>query len=112
MPASASIAAAEANARTGGGASFCEHNRHRSKYKDCGGVGICQHNRISSTCKDCGGASICLHYRPRSRCKDRGGTIIFQHNSKCKDEYHAVALRGSVAPGGEPLAGIHRPRAV
>ena len=71
-----------------GGASICQHNRQRSTCKDCGGTSICQHNRQRSSCKDCGGASICQHNRRRSSCKDCGGTSICQHNrqrSTCKD---------------------------
>jgi predicted GIY-YIG superfamily endonuclease len=65
----------------------CEHNRERSKCKQCGGGQICEHNRIRSTCKQCGGSSICEHNRERSICKQCGGGSICEHNrirSKCK----------------------------
>ena len=71
-----------------GGGSICEHNRLRSTCKDCGGSQICEHNRLRSTCKDCGGGSICEHNRRRSTCKDCGGSSICEHNrlrSTCKD---------------------------
>ena len=48
------------------GTSICEHNRQRSRCKDCGGTNICQHNRERSKCKDCGGTSICQHNRERT----------------------------------------------
>ena len=31
---------------------------------------ICQHQRQRSKCKECGGASICPHQRRRSKCKE------------------------------------------
>jgi hypothetical protein len=71
-----------------GGSGICEHNRIKSTCKDCGGGGICEHNRQKSTCKDCGGSSICEHDRRKSQCKDCGGGSICEHNrekAKCKD---------------------------
>ena len=47
----------------------CEHNRRRSRCKECGGASICQHLRQRIRCKECGGTSICQHNRERSRCK-------------------------------------------
>jgi len=35
--------------------SLCEHQRVRSRCKQCGGSGICEHQRQRSQCKDCGG---------------------------------------------------------
>ena len=37
----------------GGKPGQCEHNRRRSRCKECGGAGICQHARIRSRCKTC-----------------------------------------------------------
>jgi hypothetical protein len=71
-----------------GGGSICEHGRRRSRCKDCGGGSICEHDRERSSCKDCGGASICEHNIQRSYCKDCGGSQICEHDrerSKCKD---------------------------
>ena len=31
----------------------CEHERQKSKCKDCGGSSICSHGREKSTCKEC-----------------------------------------------------------
>jgi len=70
-----------------GGSQICEHNRRRSNCKECGGASICEHNRIRSSCKECGGASICEHNRIRSQCKECGGASICEHNrqkSRCK----------------------------
>ena len=47
----------------------CDHNRIRSRCKECGGGSICQHARRRSECKECGGGGICQHARRRSRCK-------------------------------------------
>ena len=49
---------------------ICEHQRRRSRCKDCGGPAICEHQRQRSGCKDCGGSGICEHQRIRSKCKD------------------------------------------
>ena len=32
---------------------MCQHQREKSKCKECGGAGICQHQRIRSKCKEC-----------------------------------------------------------
>ena len=67
---------------------MCEHNRQKSRCKDCGGSGICEHNRRKNTCKDCGGSQICEHNRETYRCKDCGGSGICEHNRQkntCKD---------------------------
>jgi len=71
-----------------GGASICEHNRQRSTCKECGGSQICEHNRVRSQCKECGGSQICEHNKRRSRCKECGGSSICEHNRercKCKE---------------------------
>ena len=39
----------------------CEHNRQKSRCKECGGSQICEHNRQKSACKECVGGSICEH---------------------------------------------------
>ena len=31
----------------------CQHQRRRSRCKECGGAGICQHQRERSDCKEC-----------------------------------------------------------
>ena len=64
-----------------GGASICEHNRERSKCRDCGGGSICEHNRARSNCRDCGGASFCEHNRFRNSCKECKGSTICEHNN-------------------------------
>ena len=56
--------------------SKCEHNRRKSRCKECGGSAICEHNRRKSTCKECGGASICEHNREKTRCKECGGSAL------------------------------------
>jgi len=68
--------------------SRCEHNRNKTRCKDCGGGSICEHNRIRSVCKDCGGGGICEHNREKSYCKDCGGGSICGHNIQkrtCKE---------------------------
>ena len=68
--------------------SICQHQRERSRCKECGGARICQHQRVRSQCKECGGASICQHQCQRSTCKECGGASICQHQrqwSQCKE---------------------------
>uniref|UniRef100_A0A0G4HQ02 Uncharacterized protein n=1 Tax=Chromera velia CCMP2878 TaxID=1169474 RepID=A0A0G4HQ02_9ALVE len=62
-----------------------EHNRQRSKCKDCGGKSICGHGRIRRQCKECGGKGICEHNRQRSKCKECGGKSICVHG---KERHH------------------------
>ena len=47
----------------------CEHNRQKSKCKECGGGSICEHNRQKYGCKECQGKGICEHNIYRSTCK-------------------------------------------
>ena len=71
-----------------GGSSICEHNKIRRQCKECGGSSICEHNKRRSICKECGGSAICEHNKRRSICKECGGSAICEHNkqrSHCKD---------------------------
>ena len=101
--ASAAAASALAGGLTGAGASaaaaaappakrarqdnkqwHCEHNRQRSRCKDCGGKEICPHERLRYTCKECQGKGVCPHGKRKSRCKEckesgAGGSQICQH---------------------------------
>ena len=66
----------------------CEHDKRRSRCKECSGSEICDHGKRRSQCKDCGGSEICEHGRQRSQCKDCGGSQICDHGkrrSQCKD---------------------------
>jgi hypothetical protein len=70
------------------GSSICEHNRQRSRCKECGGSQICEHSRLRSQCKECGGGTICEHNRRRTLCKECGGGGICEHDRerpKCKE---------------------------
>jgi hypothetical protein len=46
----------------------CQHNRRKSRCKDCG-TGYCKHGRQESQCKDCG-TGHCQHGRVNGRCMD------------------------------------------
>ena len=66
---------------------YCEHDRQKSKCKECGGSSICPHGREKSICVECGGSSICPHARIRNICKDCKGSRICPHErrrSQCK----------------------------
>ena len=88
----------------------CEHNRRKSRCKNCGGSQICEHNRIKSTCKKCKGSQICEHNREKSYCKDCKGSQICEHNrrkSTCKDckgsqicEHNRIKSRCKECKGG------------
>ena len=77
-----------------------EHNRQRSRCKDCGpgGASICQHNRRRSDCKDCGGASICQQNRQRSRCTDRGDASALAGHLRNGWVYVSSVQAGGTAP--------------
>eukprot|EP00121_Abeoforma_whisleri_P001751 Awhi_evm1s1562 len=71
-----------------GGSGICEHNKRRENCQDCKGSGICIHNKHKSQCKECGGSGICIHDKQKSHCKECGGSQICIHNkskSECKD---------------------------
>ena len=73
----------------------CEHNRVKSRCKECKGASICEHNRVKSSCKECGGSSICEHNRRKSRCKECKGASICEHNrlkSQCKECSNPVKI--------------------
>ena len=73
----------EAKQARGGKPGQCEHNRQRSRCRECGGGSICQHNRQKHRwCRDCGGEGICQHNRRKSECKECGGRSICQHNRR------------------------------
>ena len=71
---------------------MCEHNKRKSRCKDCEGSEICEHKRIKSSCVDCGGSQICIHKRVKSRCKDCGGSQICQHN---RNKPNCIECNGS-----------------
>ena len=64
----------------------CEHDRQRSRCKECGGSQICPHDRLRSQCKECGGSQICPHDRRRSECKecDPCGHLTQLMRSRCR----------------------------
>jgi len=70
------------------GSEICEHNRIKSQCKECHGSRICEHNQYKSICKECRGGSICKHNRIKSQCKECRGGSICKHNrikSQCKE---------------------------
>ena len=44
----------------------CEHDREKSKCKDCGGGSICEHGRIRSTCSICSPELVYRMYQRRA----------------------------------------------
>ena len=71
-----------------GGSSFCEHGIQKSRCKECGGSSFCEHGKRKSECKECGGSQICEHGRIKSTCKECGGSKICEHGrqkSQCKE---------------------------
>lgn len=64
----------------------CEHNREKSRCKECGGSRICKHGKIKSRCKECGGSEICEHDKRKSNCKECGGSSYCQQHSKIKSQ--------------------------
>jgi hypothetical protein len=66
----------------------CEHNKQKSRCKDCGGRQICEHGKRRSVCIDCDGSEICEHGKQKHYCKDCGGSGICEHGKRrsiCKD---------------------------
>ena len=67
---------------------LCEHNKRKSRCKECGGSQICEHNKHKSHCKECGGSQICEHNKYKTQCKECKGSQICEHNkhkSQCKE---------------------------
>ena len=48
----------------------CEHNKERSRCRDCGGNEFCIHNKLKQQCRDCGGNAYCIHNKIKSYCRD------------------------------------------
>jgi hypothetical protein len=66
---------------------YCEHNKIRSRCKDCKGGCICEHDKRSSQCKECGGSQIFKHEKQSSHCRECNGGGICEHDkvrSRCK----------------------------
>lgn len=53
----------------------CEHNKRKSRCKECGGSELCEHNNQKYQCKKCGGSQICEHNIQKSGCKRCKGHI-------------------------------------
>ena len=73
---------------------ICEHQRRRSRCKECGGGSICRHQRRKDQCTECGGSSICQHKRIRSMCEECRGPSICQHQRErdtCKECEQQIA---------------------
>ena len=49
-----------------GGLAFCEHQRQKSKRKECGGGSSCEHKRLERQCQECGGSALCEHKHQES----------------------------------------------
>ena len=73
------------------GSSICEHNREKSQCRECHGVSICEHNRRRTRCKECKGSSICKHNRQKTRCKECKGSSICEHN---REKYTCMDCKG------------------
>ena len=66
----------------------CEHNKERSRCRDCGGSAFCEHGKFKQQCRDCGGSRFCIHNKRKSRCRDCGGNEFCIHNKlkqQCRD---------------------------
>jgi hypothetical protein len=71
-----------------GGSGFCEHDKQKSQCKECGGSSFCEHDKRKSRCKECGGSSFCEHDKIKSTCKECGGSGICEHGKRkerCKE---------------------------
>ena len=65
-----------------GGSEICEHNIRKSRCRECGGNAFCEHNKFKSICKECHGSQICQHNRIKSYCKECHGSRICEHNKE------------------------------
>lgn len=71
----------------------CEHNKRKSRCRDCKGSAFCYHGTRKEVCVPCGGSSMCKHKRERRMCKEcklagEGGASLCVHFKKkrdCKD---------------------------
>ena len=73
----------------------CEHDRQKSRCKDCGGGSICEHGREKYNCKECGGSRFCEHGRQKSYCKKCGGTQLCKSDNcetKAIKKYNGYCL--------------------
>ena len=71
-----------------GGSSYCEHGKRKEYCRECGGSAYCEHEKLKSHCKKCGGSAYCEHDKIKSRCKECGGSAFCKHNkqkSYCKE---------------------------
>ena len=75
---------------------WCEHNKIKSRCKECEGGSICEHNKIKSQCKECGGSQICEHNKQKSKCKECGGSALCKSSwceTRGNKKYKGYCLR-------------------
>ena len=66
----------------------CEHNKIRSRCKDCKGASVCPHGLQKYYCKECKGTGICKHNKQKSNCIECGGSAYCLHKKfkrNCKE---------------------------
>ena len=69
-----------------GGSQICEHNTRKDRCIKCCSVSFCEHKKLKLTCKECGGSQVCEHNKLKTRCIECGGGSICEHNkmrSRC-----------------------------
>ena len=73
------------------GGKFCEHQRQKSRCKECGGSAYCEHGKLRYYCVDCNGLGICKHKKQKAKCKECDGSAYCEHD---RLGYYCVECRG------------------
>lgn len=71
-----------------GGSQICEHDKNKYDCKKCDGKGICEHSKNKRYCKECKGSQICEHDKIKRQCRECNGSAFCEHNiikSSCKE---------------------------
>jgi hypothetical protein len=58
---------------------YCSHGKLKERCKLCGGSAFCEHGKRKDNCIECDGNSICEHKKQKRNCKDCGGSAICEH---------------------------------
>ena len=69
------------------GRGICNHDKLKSRCRECGGGALCIHDKQKSHCRECGGSAYCIHDKQKTKCRECGGSALCIHD---KQKYMCV----------------------
>ena len=62
----------------------CEHDKRKSRCRECGGSEVCKHNKRKSQCYECNGSELCRHKKIKYNCKECDYGVTYCKHEKQK----------------------------